>query len=59
MHNKPLVFKRRLAKDKRGHYRLSIPSELADFLGLNNGGDVAIVPDNGFLILRAWSEGAV
>jgi len=58
LYNKPLVYKRKLAKNGKGHYRLSIPSELAEFLGLDKGGDLAIVLDSehGGLILRAWSE---
>ena len=58
MYNTPLVYKRKLAKNGKGHYRVSIPSELAEFLGLDKGGDVAIVldPEHCGLILRAWSE---
>lgn len=58
MYKRPLVYKRKLAEDGRGHYRLSIPSVLAEFLGLVQGGDLAIVLDteNGGLLLRAWSE---
>jgi len=55
-----LVYKRKLAEDGRGHYRLSIPSVLAEFLGLGGGGHLAIVldTDKGELILRSWSEAA-
>lgn len=58
LYKTPLVYKRKLAEDGRGHYRLSIPSVLAEFLGLAQGGDLAIVLDteNGGLLLRAWSE---
>lgn len=58
LYNKPLVYKRKLAKNGKGHYRLSIPSKLAEFLGLDKGGDVAIVldPEHGGLIPRSWSE---
>ena len=58
MYKKPLVYKRKLAEDGKGHYRLSIPSVLAEFLGLDGGGDLAIVldTDKGELILRSWSE---
>lgn len=58
MYNRLLVYKRKLAEDGRGHYRLSIPSVLAGFLGLNRGGELAIVldPEQGGLILRAWSD---
>lgn len=58
MHKKNLVYKRKLAEDGRGHYRLSIPSVLAEFMGLGEGGDLAIVPDteNGGLLIRPWSE---
>lgn len=58
MYKTNLVYRRKLAEDGRGHYRLSIPSVLAEFLGLDKGGDLAIVPDtdNGGLLLRAWSE---
>jgi bifunctional DNA-binding transcriptional regulator/antitoxin component of YhaV-PrlF toxin-antitoxin module len=58
LYKKPLVYKRKLAEDGKGHYRLSIPSVLAEFLGLGGGGDLAIVldTDKGELILRSWSE---
>jgi len=58
LHKKNLVYKRKLAEDGRGHYRLSIPSVLAEFMGLGEGGDLAIVPDteNGGLLIRPWSE---
>jgi hypothetical protein len=58
LYKSTLTYKRKLAEDGRGHYRLSIPSVLAEFLGLIQGGDLAIVPDteNGGLLLRAWSE---
>jgi bifunctional DNA-binding transcriptional regulator/antitoxin component of YhaV-PrlF toxin-antitoxin module len=58
LYKKQLVYKRKLAEDGRGHFRLSLPSELADFLGLNKGGDLAIVldPESGGLVLRAWAE---
>jgi bifunctional DNA-binding transcriptional regulator/antitoxin component of YhaV-PrlF toxin-antitoxin module len=58
LYNKPLVYRRKLTRDRKGHYRLSIPSELAEFLGLSKGGNLAIVPDmdHGGLILHAWSE---
>jgi bifunctional DNA-binding transcriptional regulator/antitoxin component of YhaV-PrlF toxin-antitoxin module len=58
LHKTSLVYKRTLDEDGRGHYRLSIPSVLAEFLGLGQGGDLAIVldADNAGLILRPWSE---
>jgi len=58
LHKKNLVYKRKLAEDGRGHYRLSIPAVLAEFLGLVRGGDLAIVLDTekGGLILRPWSD---
>ena len=58
MYKQNIVYKRKLAEDGRGHYRLSIPSVLAEFLGLGEGGDLAIVPDteNGGLVIRPWSE---
>jgi len=58
LHKTNLIYKRKLAEDGRGHYRLSIPSVLAEFLGLSQGGDLAIVldTDKGELILRSWSE---
>jgi len=57
-HKTNLIYKRKLAEDGRGHYRLSIPSVLAEFLGLSQGGDLAIVldTDNGGLLIRPWSE---
>jgi bifunctional DNA-binding transcriptional regulator/antitoxin component of YhaV-PrlF toxin-antitoxin module len=61
LYNEPVIFKRKLAKDKKGHYRLSIPSELVRFLDLNEGGDLAIIPDTtqGSLTLRVWADEAV
>jgi bifunctional DNA-binding transcriptional regulator/antitoxin component of YhaV-PrlF toxin-antitoxin module len=58
LHRTDLVYKRKLAEDGRGHYRLSIPAVLAEFLGLSQGGDLAIVvdTDNRELILRSPSE---
>ena len=58
LHKKNLVYKRKLAEDGRGHYRLSIPAVLAEFLGLGGGGDLAIVldTDNCGLLIRPWSE---
>ena len=58
MYKTNLVYKRRLAEDGRGHYRLSIPAVLAEFLGLGGGGDLAIVLDteNDGLLIRPWSE---
>jgi bifunctional DNA-binding transcriptional regulator/antitoxin component of YhaV-PrlF toxin-antitoxin module len=58
LYNKPLIYRRKLARNGKGHYRLSIPSELAGFLGLDKSGDLAIVldPEHGGLILRPWSE---
>ena len=58
LHKTNLVYKRKLAEDGRGHYRLSIPSVLAEFLGLRGGGDLAIVLDteNDGLLIRPWSE---
>ncbi len=58
MYKSTLAYKRKLAEDGRGHYRLSIPSVLVEFLGLVGGGELAIVLDtaNGGLILRPWSE---
>jgi hypothetical protein len=53
-----LIYRRKLAEDGRGHYRLSIPAVLAEFLGLSRGGDLAIVLDTetGGLILRPWLD---
>jgi hypothetical protein len=58
LHKTNLVYKRKLAEDGRGHYRLSIPSVLAEFLGLGGGGDLAIVLDteNDSLLIRPWSD---
>jgi len=58
LYKQNIVYKRKLAEDGRGHYRLSIPSVLAEFLGLGEGGDLAIVPDteNGGLLIRPWSD---
>ena len=58
LYKQNIVCKRKFAEDGRGHYRLSIPSVLAEFLGLGEGGDLAIVPDteNGGLLIRPWSE---
>ena len=58
LYKQNIVYKRKLAEDGRGHFRLSIPAVLAEFLGLGEGGDLAIVPDteNGGLLIRPWSE---
>ena len=58
LYKQNIVYKRKLAEYGRGHYRLSIPSVLAEFLGLGEGGNLAIVPDteNGGLFIRPWSE---
>ncbi len=46
-----LVYKRKLTTDRRGHYRLSVPPEIATALGC---GPLGLIWKGGYLVVATW-----
>jgi len=55
----PLSYSRKLMNDGRGHYRMSIPAVIAEFLGVAPEGgmvDITVDTDKGRLIITKAVE---